>query len=118
MGKIKVPHTFPVPPLNKGTLNSLKITEPSSERSTEQGTFGGSLVHYPKEITYKHNKLHNLQHKIHQGFLEAHHTLYQCSKYHSIKIIIFSLIIFLSSIWEIALIFKKLFDIYIILFFC
>ena len=40
MGKIKVP---PVPPLNKGTLNSLKITEPSSERSAEQGTFGGSL---------------------------------------------------------------------------
>ena len=36
MGKIKVPHTFPVPPLNKGTLNSLKITEPSSERSAEQ----------------------------------------------------------------------------------
>ena len=28
-GKIKVPHTFPVPPLNKGTLNSLKIMEPS-----------------------------------------------------------------------------------------
>ena len=43
MGKIKVPHTFTVPPLNKGTLNSLKITEPSSERSAEQGTFGGSL---------------------------------------------------------------------------
>ena len=41
--EIKVPHTFPVPPLNKGTLNSLKITEPSSERSAEQGTFGGSL---------------------------------------------------------------------------
>ena len=39
----KVPHTFPVPPLNKGTLNSLKITEPSPERSAEQGTFGGSL---------------------------------------------------------------------------
>ena len=45
MGKIKVPHTFPVPPLNKGTLNSLKITKPSSERSAEQGTFGGSLVY-------------------------------------------------------------------------
>ena len=44
MGKIKVPHTFPVPPLNKGTLNSLKITEPSPERSAEQGTFGGSLI--------------------------------------------------------------------------
>ena len=43
MRKLKVPHTFPVPPLNKGTLNSLKITEPSSERSSEQGTFGGSL---------------------------------------------------------------------------
>ena len=43
MGKVKVPHTFPVPPLNKGTLNSPKITEPSSERSAEQGTFGGSL---------------------------------------------------------------------------
>ena len=43
MGKIKVPYNFPVPPLNKGTLNSLKKTEPSSEHSTEQGTFGGSL---------------------------------------------------------------------------
>ena len=43
MGKLKVPHTFPVPPLNKGTLNSLKITEPSPECSAEQGTFGGSL---------------------------------------------------------------------------
>ena len=43
MGKLKVPHTFPVPPMNKGTLNSLKIMEPSSERSAEQGTFGGSL---------------------------------------------------------------------------
>ena len=40
---MEVPHTFPVPPLNKGTLNSLKKTEPSSEHSTEQGTFGGSL---------------------------------------------------------------------------
>ena len=40
MGKIKVPYKFPVPPLNKGTLNSLKITE----RSTKQGTFGGSLT--------------------------------------------------------------------------
>ena len=27
--------TFPVPPLNKGTLNSLKIMEPSPERSAE-----------------------------------------------------------------------------------
>ena len=44
MGKIKVPHTFPVPPLNKGTLNSLKIMEPSPERSAEQGNFGGSLI--------------------------------------------------------------------------
>ena len=44
MRKIKVSLTFPVPPLNKGTLNSLKITEPSSERSAEQGTFGGSLT--------------------------------------------------------------------------
>ena len=43
MGKIKVPHTFTVLPLIKGTLNSLKIAEPSSERSAEQGTFGGSL---------------------------------------------------------------------------
>ena len=39
MEKIKVPHTFPVPPLNKGTLNSLKIME----YSAEQGTFGGFL---------------------------------------------------------------------------
>ena len=45
MGKIKVPHTFPVPPLKKGTLNSLKITEPSPERSAEQGTFGRSLIY-------------------------------------------------------------------------
>ena len=44
MGKIKVPHTFPVPPMNKGTLNSLKITEPSPKRSVEQGTFSGSLT--------------------------------------------------------------------------
>ena len=44
MLKLEVPFTFPVPPLNKGTLNSLKITEPSSERYAEQGTFGGSLV--------------------------------------------------------------------------
>ena len=44
MGKIKVLHTFPVPTLNKGTLNSLKITEPSPEHSAEHGTFGGSLV--------------------------------------------------------------------------
>ena len=43
MQKIKVLHTFPVPPLIKGTLNSLKITEPSPERSAEQGRFGGSL---------------------------------------------------------------------------
>ena len=43
MGKIKVLHNFPVPPLNKGALNSLKITEPSLECSEEKGTFGGSL---------------------------------------------------------------------------
>ena len=30
-------------PLNKGTMNSLKIMEPSPERSAEQGAFGGSL---------------------------------------------------------------------------
>ena len=44
MGKIKVLHTFPVPPLNKGTLNSLEIMQPSPEGSAEQGTFGGSLI--------------------------------------------------------------------------
>ena len=43
---MKVPHTFPVPPLNKGTLNSLKIMEPSPEHSAEQGTFGRSLVKF------------------------------------------------------------------------
>ena len=48
MEKIKVTHTFPVPPLNKGTQNSLKITEPSPEHSAEQGTFGGSLIHKRK----------------------------------------------------------------------
>ena len=36
-----IPSMFP--PMNKGTLNSLKITEPSPEHSSEQGTFGGSL---------------------------------------------------------------------------
>ena len=29
--------------INKGTLNSIKITETYPERSAEQGTFGGSL---------------------------------------------------------------------------
>ena len=33
----------PVPPLNKGTLNTPKITEHSAERSAEQGMFGLSL---------------------------------------------------------------------------
>ena len=37
------PYTFPVPPLNKGTLNPPKITESSAEGSAEQGTFGRSL---------------------------------------------------------------------------
>ena len=55
MGKIKVLHTFPVPPLNKGTLNSLKIMEPSPECSAEQGTFGGSLIsiNIVLQITYR-----------------------------------------------------------------
>ena len=54
MEKIKVPHTFPVPPLNKGTQNSLKITEPSLERSAEQGTFGGSLTSIQHKATALH----------------------------------------------------------------
>ena len=34
----------PVPPLNKGTGEGPKITEHSTERSTEQGMFGLSLM--------------------------------------------------------------------------
>ena len=53
MGKYKIAEKWgenkgspylPCSPLNKGTLNSLKIKEPSSECSAEQGTFGGSLA--------------------------------------------------------------------------
>ena len=35
-GKIKFPYKFPVPLMNKGTLNSQKITEHYQEISAEQ----------------------------------------------------------------------------------
>ena len=54
------PYTFPVPPLNKGTLNPPKITEPSAEGSAEQGTFGRSLqlriiFLFPRQMYVKMN---------------------------------------------------------------
>ena len=37
---------YPVPPLNKGTLNLPKITEHSTEHSSERGTYIVSLSHW------------------------------------------------------------------------
>ena len=52
------PYTFPVPPLNKGTLNPPKITEPSGNRNMflEQGTFGRYELTTHFESTFKKYK--------------------------------------------------------------